>query len=118
MSIRQVRDDAGFTTVAALGLVLVLGAVTALAAVLATLGALRHEAEGAADLAALAAAGHLLEGPSAACAAAREVARSRSTSLESCELQGSDVVVRVRLELPGRLRPLGPIVARARAGSR
>lgn len=113
---RRRHDDAGFTTVAALSLVLVLAAVSALVSVMATLAALRHEAEGAADLAALAAAGLAPEGSNAACAAAKMVARYHAATLESCELQGTNAVVRVSVALPGGLRPLGPLVARARAG--
>lgn len=65
------RREAGFVTVAVAGLTLVL---VAFSAVVATLGAVavdRHRAAAAADLAALAGAGHVLDGPARACGAAR-----------------------------------------------
>jgi len=112
------RSDEGFTTVAALGLVLALGAVTVLVVTVGVLQVLRHRAESAADLAALAAARHAWEGPSAACSAARTTAAAQGAALDGCVLDGLDAVVRVSLPLPGRLRPFGPLRSQARAGAR
>ncbi|GAA1006757.1 Rv3654c family TadE-like protein [Streptomyces thermogriseus] len=53
----------------------------------------RHRAAGAADLAALAAAGHWAEGPAVACARAERVARAQGARLVRCAIAGdtSDV---------------------------
>lgn len=71
----------------------------------------RHRAAGAADLAALAAAGHWAEGSAAACARADRVARAQGTRLVRCVIAGdtSDVTA-----VSGR----GPFTTevRARAG--
>jgi secretion/DNA translocation related TadE-like protein len=76
----------------------------------------RHRAETAADLAALAAATHVPDGPASACAHAASVAAANGGSLRGCRLVGDDVEVEVsrRLSLGG----LGvrSAVARARAG--
>lgn len=70
----------------------------------------RHRAGGAADLAALAAADRALEGPEAACEAARRVALAQKAVLVRCSVQGeiADVVARSSL---GRYAP----AVRARA---
>ncbi|MFI1738588.1 Rv3654c family TadE-like protein [Streptomyces sioyaensis] len=49
----------------------------------------RHRAGGAADLAALAAADHALQGPAGACSAARRVAAAQHTRLVRCVVDGS-----------------------------
>ncbi|MFE9170890.1 Rv3654c family TadE-like protein [Streptomyces kebangsaanensis] len=71
----------------------------------------RHRAAGAADLAALAAAGHWAEGSAAACARADRVARAQGTRLVRCVVVGdtSDVTA---------VSERGPFTAevRARAG--
>ncbi|MFJ7326512.1 Rv3654c family TadE-like protein [Streptomyces cyaneofuscatus] len=79
----------------------------------------RHRAGGAADLAALAAADRALEGPEAACSAARRVARAQKAVLVRCTVHGeiADVVARSSL---GRYAPsvrarAAPPSVRARA---
>ncbi|MFF9122769.1 Rv3654c family TadE-like protein [Streptomyces sp. NPDC014889] len=71
----------------------------------------RHRAAGAADLAALAAAGHWAEGGTASCDRAEKVARAQGTRLVRCTIVGdtSDVTAAVAR---------GPFTAevRARAG--
>ncbi|MFJ6716189.1 Rv3654c family TadE-like protein [Streptomyces sp. NPDC091265] len=71
----------------------------------------RHRAGGAADLAALAAADRALEGTTAACRAAQEVARAQGAEVVRCGVQGeiADVIARVSLG------PYAPEV-RSRAG--
>ncbi|MFK4145587.1 Rv3654c family TadE-like protein [Streptomyces sp. NPDC004065] len=68
----------------------------------------RHRAAGAADLAALAAAGHWAEGGTAACARADRVARAQGGTLVRCVIVGdtSDVTA---------LSERGPFTARVRA---
>lgn len=92
-------------------------AATAVCAVFAVVLALgqavvaRHRAGGAADLAALAAAGRALDGPVAACDRAARVAGAQGAELVRCALTGEIADVTVR----ARFGPYGPTV-RARAG--
>lgn len=108
------RRDRGSATVWA---ALVLSAVVVLTTVVLGYGAVligRHRAESAADLAALAAAGHVPEGM--ACAVASTVAVRNGGSLGECRVAGTDVEVSVSREV--RLGRLGlrTVTARARAG--
>lgn len=116
MSGRSGRADAGFVTVAVVGLALVLVAAAGLVATLGAVAVARHRAAAAADLAALAAASHAPDGLPAACAAARRVAEAQGASLERCRLEGPDADVVVAVRPPGRLAALGSARARARAG--
>jgi secretion/DNA translocation related TadE-like protein len=116
--VTRARDDDGFGTVLGLSLALVF---LSLAAALSTLGAVsvtRHRAEATADLVALAAAGHALEGAEASCRAARRLAEEQDTTLIECRLDGLDAVVVVGVSPPGRLSSLGLVRGRARAGAR
>ena len=76
----------------------------------------RHRVETAADLAALAAAVHVPDGPASACAAGSRIAVRNGGSLRDCRVAGPDVevVVSGRVSLGG----LGSLnaMARARAG--
>ena len=76
----------------------------------------RHRAESAADLAALAAAVHVPDGPARACAVAARIAARNGPVLLGCQVVGEEVevVVSWRLSL-GRLGGFST-VARARAG--
>ncbi|MFB9383437.1 Rv3654c family TadE-like protein [Pseudonocardia petroleophila] len=78
--------------------------------------AVRHRAEAAADLAALAAAGRAVHGTAAACARAAAIAGGMDTRLRTCRLDGWDVLVATEADLA--LTVLGPptVTARARAG--
>jgi secretion/DNA translocation related TadE-like protein len=76
----------------------------------------RHQAESAADLAALAAAVHVPDGAVNACTVAARVAARNGASLRSCEAVGEEVEVLVSRRLGlGRLGGF-TAVARARAG--
>lgn len=110
------REDKGFVTVAVVGLLLVLLCLGGLTATMGSIAVLRHRAAAAADLSALAAAQHAIEGPQAACAAAQTVARAHGADLRSCQLEGSEAIVAVRIGGPGRLAGLGHAQGRARAG--
>jgi secretion/DNA translocation related TadE-like protein len=105
-----VKREAGFVTVAVVGLAAVLVAAGALVATLGTVAVARHRAAAAADLAALAGARHLLDGT--ACDAARRVATAAPAVLEDCRADGTSVTVRVAIRVGG----LGTARARARAG--
>ena len=76
----------------------------------------RHRAESAADLAALAAALHVPDGPVDACAVGARIAARNGGSLRGCEVVGEEVeiVVSRRLSL-GSLGGFTTVV-RARAG--
>lgn len=72
----------------------------------------RHQAEGAADLAALAAAVVAVDGERQACAEARWVVERMGGVLRSCRLSGWDALVEV--DVP--FGPFGSAAGRARAG--
>ncbi len=76
----------------------------------------RHRAEAAADLGALAAATHAIDGDSVACAYAARIADGMAARLVSCRLTGWEALVEVNvtpaLTLPGASDARG----RARAG--
>ena len=104
------RTEAGFVTVAVLGLTAVLVALAALLATLGTVAVARHRAASAADLAALAGARHLLDGT--ACETARRAAEANRADLEECVTDSDRITVQVGV----RVGPLGTARARAAAG--
>jgi secretion/DNA translocation related TadE-like protein len=101
-----------------LGLVSVLCACTAVVMAVALLVLTRHRAESAADLTALSAAQHVLEGEDAECRVALATAQRHRARLDECHLVGLDVVVRASLAPPGRLARFGRVSGTARAGAR
>jgi len=74
----------------------------------------RHQAQAAADLAALAAAAQLADGADAACAQASVVAQAMHAVVAQCVVDELDVVVTV--EAPVAVGVWGPGRATARAG--
>ncbi|MBJ7463966.1 MAG: flp pilus-assembly TadE/G-like family protein [Mycolicibacterium sp.] len=98
---------------AALGMIMVLLAVTAGVAVLGSVVIARHRAQSAADLAALSAAAWIASGHQIACARALSVATAMHATLSDCAVQGLDTVVTVAADagVPGWRAS-----ARARAG--
>ena len=115
MNGRYVRDDRGVATVyACLGIV-VLIAVTGLAVHLGAATLARQRAETGADLAALAGAAKVLQGPDAVCAAVVRVAVANGVDVQSCTVQGTDVLVSV-LARAGAGPFSGSAPGRARAG--
>jgi secretion/DNA translocation related TadE-like protein len=76
----------------------------------------RHRAEGAADLAALAAAGVVRRGTGPACDLARLVAERMATRLVGCRFDREDALVEVSALAPGVPLSFGSPGARARAG--
>jgi secretion/DNA translocation related TadE-like protein len=108
------RGDRGSATVWSLGLTAVLLAVFAAVLLMDQAVVARHRAGAAADLAALAAADHALDGKTVACGLAVRVASAQGATVVSCTLSGevSDVVaevgkarVRSRAGPPQRLPP-------------
>jgi secretion/DNA translocation related TadE-like protein len=100
--------------------VLALGAaVVAVAGFGASVGAAivaRHQAQAAADLGALSAAGHALEGATAACRHAARVVSANQGQLVRCQVTGLEAVVVTRVRAAGPAAVLPPAEARSRAG--
>lgn len=99
--------------------------VTAIAVVVAATGAVvsvgaaivcRHRAAVAADAAALAVAGDVVEGASVACAHGREIATANRAALTRCRLDGPYATVSVSVRPPAPLGRWGAAVVEARAG--
>ncbi|GAA1942436.1 Rv3654c family TadE-like protein [Amycolatopsis minnesotensis] len=107
---------AGYATVWAATAIAALLAIAALVICGGAAAVARHRANGAADLAALAAAGRVADGEQAACARAGLVADRMGTRLVSCRLAGRDALVEVGCAPPRPLDRFGTASARARAG--
>lgn len=106
----------GSATVAMLAGIGVVVAATGAALALGVGVEFRHRAQGAADAAALAAASDALAGEASACERARQLAAANGAHLRSCTVADSIADLTVAIDLPGALRSLGPVTARARAG--
>lgn len=108
--------DSGVATVWAAGAVTVLVAMLVFGLHLAAATSGRHRAEAAADLGALAAASHALDGEPVACAYAARVARGMTARLVSCRVAGWDALVETAVT-PALAPPgTGEARGRARAG--
>jgi len=110
-------DDRGVATVWAAAAVAVLVGVLVAMLDLAGAVAARHRAEAAADLAALAAAGHAVHGNDPACARAAEIAAGNGGRVVLCRLRGWDAVVEVEMGVHLSLIGDATVRGRARAGS-
>ena len=109
------RGEDGAATVLAvtcLAVLLLLGAALGVVAAMVTA---HRTAQGAADLAALAAAESLGRGRDP-CAAAARVAAGNGASVVACSVAGRDVLVEVEAPGPRWLGQDADLVARARAG--
>lgn len=84
--------------------------------ILTTVRTARHQAETAADLAALAGASEIVAFGSDPCAAAATVARANGAELVSCEVNGEMIAVHVSRPVTIGGLSLGSANARARAG--
>lgn len=112
----EARGDRGSATVWAAGAIAALLAVTGLLWALGAAAVTRHRAASAADLAALAAAGHVQDGAVEACGHATRIAERMRVAVRDCRLEQWDALVVVEAEGPGLLAAFGPAVGRARAG--
>jgi secretion/DNA translocation related TadE-like protein len=112
---RAAHDDGAATVWAAGGIAVLMGALL-IAMHLASAVSARHQAEAAADLAALAAAGIAVHGTDAACARAGEIAGAMGGTVAGCGLSGWDTLVEVQVSVPLALPGTDPARARARAG--
>lgn len=108
--------DRGAATVWAAGAIAVLLAVALFGLHLGGVMVARHQAESAADLAALAGAGAAVAGEQTACADAVRVADRMRVRVLSCRAQGWDVLVEVAARPAGRAGIFGEAKGRARAG--
>lgn len=99
----------------AVGLISVIAALTVGAVAYAAVVTARHQAQAAADLSALAAAGALASGRDAACARAAEIASAMRSRLLQCRPDNLDIVVTVDIAVALRI-PMGTARASARAG--
>lgn len=108
------RGDRGSASVWLLGVGLALLAAGLAGATTGAAHVARHQAQSAADLAALAGAGRAVEGPEAACARAAEIVRANHARLTGCRLDGLDVTVTV--EVTPASVVTGVATASARAG--
>ena len=108
--------DRGAATVWAAGAIAMLMSVMVFGLYLGGAMLARHQAESAADLAALAAAGAVLAGEQRACEQARRVTDRMGVHLMSCQVREWDALVEVVACPIGRLGDLGNATGRARAG--
>lgn len=113
---RAFASDRGSATVSAVGVIAVLCVIFGVILVMSQAVLTRHHAGGAADLAALAAADHWMEGGTAACARADRVARAQGTRIVRCAVYGEISDVRVAAgrgpftaEVRSRAGPAGPV---------
>jgi secretion/DNA translocation related TadE-like protein len=109
-------DDRGSATIWTVGGIAVVIVIVVYVLWFVAAVAVRHRAESAADLAALAAASTALAGEGPACEEARWVAERMAVTLRSCRLSGWDALVEVVAAPPGLPGLGGSAVARARAG--
>ena len=110
------KNDCGAATVWAAGAIAVLMSMVIFGLHLGGAILVRHQAESAADLAALAGAGAVLAGEQYACGQARRVTDRMRVNLVSCRVYGWDVLIEVAVRPGGRLSDLGAATGQARAG--
>ena len=110
------RDDTGAATVVVLATCAVLAFAAVVLAEVGMAAATRHQADLAADAAALAAAARAGDGPDPACAAAKRVLELGGARMVSCSLDGPFVLVRDRVAAPGWIAWAGSAAGVARAG--
>ncbi|MGH3914236.1 MAG: Rv3654c family TadE-like protein [Pseudonocardiaceae bacterium] len=111
-----IEPDRGAATVWAVGAIAVLMSVTVFGLRLGGVLVARHQAESAADLAALAGAGSVVIGEQYVCAQARRVTDRMGVRLASCRVRGWDVLVEVAARPGGPAGGLAEATGRARAG--
>ncbi|MFD4526678.1 Rv3654c family TadE-like protein [Streptomyces sp. NPDC058470] len=117
-------SDRGSATVWSVGVIAVLCVVFGVVLAMGQVVLVRHRAAGAADLAALAAADHWMDGATAACGEADRVARAQHARLVRCTLGGeiSDVTAAsgrgpFAAEVRSRAGPAGPVGSTGQMGS-
>lgn len=91
---RHARDDDGYATVAAIGIILAIAAVALALVGVASHIVARHQAQLAADMAAVAAAEGLSQGD-LPCPVAQRIAGLNHASVVSCRIDNRDVLLEV-----------------------
>lgn len=109
------RRDRGSATVWVLGVGLAVVSVGVFGAQIGAAVVARHQAQSAADLGALSAALHAVEGETSACGYARRTVAANHADLMSCRLYGLEAVVGAQVSAAG-LAAYRPAQAKARAG--
>jgi secretion/DNA translocation related TadE-like protein len=110
------RSDSGIATLWGLAIIGILLLFAAVAAGVVSLIGARHQAETAADLAALAGAQTVAYGDGDPCQVASWVAVANRGRLTRCAVDGDSVEVRVEVESPRLLGQTWTLTGRARAG--
>lgn len=113
---RRPHGQRGSAAVWVLCLAALLVAATTLAVLYGSAVAVRHRADAAADLSALAAAAQALAGPAAACAAAARIATANGAVLRDCGLAADVATVAVTVRGRGAVGEAMVATGRARAG--
>ena len=109
------RDERGSATVPAVAFLAVLVLVAAALGVVAAMVTAHRQAQSAADLAALAAAGAAADRRDP-CREGGRLAAANGAQVLECRVEGREVVVTVRVRGPRWLGQTGDLDARARAG--
>jgi len=109
-------SDAGVATVWAATALAALAGVLAVGLHLGSAIVARHRAEAAADLAALAAAGHATDGETAACNEGQRVAEAMGARVALCRLAGWEVLLEAQVPLPFALPGTSTATGRAHSG--
>jgi secretion/DNA translocation related TadE-like protein len=112
----RAADEAGSASLIAAAMCAVLLAITVGGAQVGAAVVARHQAQAAADLAALAGAASVPAGKEQACARAAALAQAMRTVAVACAVDGLDLVVTVEAALALRLIGAGDARAVARAG--
>lgn len=112
----RLSGDRGAGAVLVLSVAALLVLVASVGAALLGVAVARQRAAAVADLAALAAASHVLEGEAAACAWASRLADADGGRLRSCRLRGDVAEVVAQVRPPGAIGRLGTATSQARAG--
>ena len=113
---RRTGEDRGVATVWAAGAIAILMSLTVFGLHLGGAILARHQAQSAADLAALAGAGSAVAGEQAACSRVRAVTERMRVRLVACSVREWDVLVQVTARPGGPLGGLGEATGQARAG--
>lgn len=111
----MIRGDRGSGTILAVGAIAALVSVTVVLLQLGTAVSTRHRAEAAADLGALAAASHALDGVESACGQAGLVAERMGAVLAECRFDGWAAQVSVTVAGPVSIAGWGQARGTARA---
>ena len=106
--VRILAGEEGYATVVAAGIIAAVASLLLAVAAVASLVVARHEAQVAADLAAVSGAWEVAKGRDA-CTKAEEVAALNGAELDSCDIEGRDVEVTARLRGRSAIARAGPV---------